>query len=59
MRLPLITGIGSSTCVNDITLDEIVEALDALEKLHESEPDPQSTSCSTSSAGDSSEEEEL
>ena len=59
MRVPLITGIGSSVCVNDITFDEIVEALEVVEKLHECEQDPQSTSCSTSCAGDSSSEEEL
>ena len=55
MRVPLITGIGSSVCVNDISYDELVEALEVLDKLHEVEAS--STSCSTSSADDLSEEE--
>src|SRR3546814_5469263 len=38
MRIPLITGIGSSVCVNDISFDELVEVLDLLERLHEVEP---------------------
>lgn len=55
MRVPLINGIGSATCVSNITFDELVDALDLLDKLHEAES--QSTSCSTSSADDSSEED--
>lgn len=55
MRIPLISGIGSSVCVSDIAYDELVEALDFLDRLHEVEP--HSTSCSTSSEDDLSEED--
>jgi hypothetical protein len=34
MRVPLITSIGSSMCVNDITLEEIKEALVEANEVH-------------------------
>lgn len=34
-RIPLITGIGSAICVNDITREELAEAVKELDMVHE------------------------
>jgi 3-dehydroquinate synthase len=34
-RVPLVTGIGESICVNDITREEVDKAVKEMVKMHE------------------------